>query len=117
MNVTGETRIYRRDFEDANGNKRPAYSRSIASKKYENGHQTDEWIREYENVQLPKGAELPDGAKIQVTKAFETVYQTKNGVKRKLVIQEYKVNEEDVSQEPNESPVPDFQQIDADVPF
>lgn len=120
MNVTGKTKIYRKDFEDANGNARPAYSRSIASKKYENGHKIDEWIREYESVQLPRGAELPDRAEIQVTKAFETVYQTKNGVKRKLVIQDYKTDEENTSQAPpqeQKEEQPNFAEIDADVPF
>lgn len=85
MKVKGETKIYRKDF-----NGRPAYSRSIASQEYVDGQKGD-WIRAYEPVQFPKGANIQDGTIVQV-EGFEAVYKTKNGeIKRKLVVQKYQV--------------------------
>lgn len=49
MNVTGKTKIFRKDF-----NGRPAYSRQIASREFVDGKQTDNWIRTYESVKLPR---------------------------------------------------------------
>lgn len=101
MNVTGETKIYRKDFDG-----RPAYSRRIASKEYSQGQTTNNWVSTFENVQLPCGCELQDGTKINITKAFEAVYKDRKGeIKRKLVIQEYEVMDGD------------FAAIDDDVPF
>lgn len=87
MNVTGKTKIFRKDFDG-----KPAYSRAISSRKYENGKQGD-WLKPvYESVQLPKGTQIEDGTIINVTSAFESSYETRSGeVKRKLVVQEYEV--------------------------
>lgn len=85
MKVKGETKIYRKDF-----NGRPAYSRSIASQESVDGQKGD-WIRAYESVQFPKGANIQDGTTVQV-EGFEAVYKTKNGeIKRKLVVQKYQI--------------------------
>ena len=85
MNVTGRTKIYRRDF-----NGRPAYSRSLASQEFKDGKKGD-WIREYESVQMPKGADVADGSIIEVRKGFEAVYKSKDQIKKKLVVQEFAV--------------------------
>ena len=88
MNVTGKTKIYRKDFDG-----RPAYSRKISAQKYENG-QKGAWIGEYEAVQFPNGTQIADGTTIEITKAFESVYENRAGeVKRKLVVMEYKFEE------------------------
>lgn len=88
MNVTGKTRIFRRDF-----NGRPAYSRRISAQEYDNGVKGD-WMNMYENVQFPQNTDLPDKTDIEVTKAFETLYRNRNGeIMRKLVVQEYRVLE------------------------
>lgn len=88
MNVTGKTRIYRKDFDG-----RPSYSRKISSQEYKDG-QKGEWISAFENVQFPKGANIPDKSDVEV-KGFEAVYKTKNGdIKRKLVVTEYQVVQE-----------------------
>jgi len=111
MDVTGETTIYRKDFDG-----RPVYSRRISAKKFENGRQIDEWIGVYEPVQLPKGTLLDDKTKITVVDAFESVYQNRNGeVQRKLVIRKFKTD----SQVPavDEEIPNDFAAINDDVPF
>jgi len=93
MNVIGKTKIFRKDFDG-----KPVYSRSISSQKFENG-QKGAWIRAYESVQFPKGTQIEDGCTVNITKAFEAVYDTNNGVKRKLVVQEYEVVSE-IAKEP-----------------
>lgn len=84
MNVTGQTKIYRKEF-----NGRPSYSRCIASQDYKDGKKGD-WIRTYESVQFPKGVDIPDRSIVEI-KGFEATYNSRNGVQRKLVVQEYKV--------------------------
>lgn len=49
MNVTGKTKIFRKDFDG-----RPAYSRAVSSREFKDGQQTDNWIRTYESVKLPR---------------------------------------------------------------
>ena len=55
MNVTGKTKIFRKDFDG-----HPAYSRAISSQEYKDG-QKGKWIRTYESVQFPFGTQLEDG--------------------------------------------------------
>lgn len=85
MNVTGQTKIYRKDFDG-----RPSYSRCIASQEYKDGKKGD-WIRTYESVQFPKGTEIADRSIVEITKGFEATYNSRNGVQRKLVVQEYRI--------------------------
>ena len=124
MNITGQTKIYRKDF-----NGRPAYSRRIASQEYKDGKK-GEWINVYENVQFPKGADIPDGSVVEI-KGFEATYKGKSGIGRKLVVTEYKVldqprksvrNENTASEDYNNNTEPDnmegFTQLQDDyVPF
>ena len=86
MEVRGKTKIYRKDFDG-----HPAYSRRISSQKYENG-QKGAWISDFENVQFPNGTQIADGTVVDITKAFEAVYENRKGeVKRKLVVQEFEL--------------------------
>lgn len=84
MDVTGRTKIYRKDF-----NGRPSYSRAISSQEYKDGQKGD-WITDFETVQFPKGADIPDRSIVEL-KGFEAVYNSKNGAKRKLVVTEYNI--------------------------
>jgi hypothetical protein len=116
MNVTGQTKIFRKDF-----NGRPAYSRRISSQEYKNGQKGD-WINLYESVQMPKNTDIPDGCIIEVSKGFEAVYNGKNGVQRKLVVQQYKVLDAPrQSQKAYEQPPEPSQEFtaldDDDIPF
>ena len=86
MEVRGKTKIYRKDFDG-----HPVYSRRISSQKYENG-QKGAWISDFENVQFPNGTQIADGTVVDITKAFEAVYENRKGeVKRKLVVQEFEL--------------------------
>ena len=110
MNVTGKTRIYRHDNDG-----RVSYSRGISSRKFVDGEKTDDWVTDYETVQLPKGTDLPNKCRIDVTKAFEAVSEYKGKKYRKLVVQEFEiVDEEPPAQEP---PSDSFEQVDNDVPW
>lgn len=102
MNVTGKTKIFRKDF-----NGKPNYSRAISAQEYVNG-QKGEWIRTYEQVTMPKGTDIPDKTMVEL-KGFESLYKTKNGdVRRKMVVTEFRIIEE-----PNQSQA-EFQQTDAE---
>lgn len=108
MNVTGQTKIYRKDFDG-----RPSYSRCIASQEYKDGQKGD-WIRTYESVQFPKGADIPDRSIVEIS-GFEATYNSKNGVQRKLVVQKYKVMDAPRQAEPQYSGVEELR--DDDIPF
>lgn len=84
MDVRGKTKIYRKDF-----NGRPSYSRAISSQEYKDGQKGD-WITDFEAVQFPRGTDIPDRSIVEIS-GFEAVYKSKNGVKRKLVVNEYAV--------------------------
>lgn len=85
MDVTGRTKIYRRDFDG-----RPSYSRAISSQEYKDGQKGD-WITVFESVQFPKGTDLADRTIVEVTNGFEATYRSKEGNKRKLVVLEFNV--------------------------
>ena len=108
MDVTGKTKIWRNEKDG-----RVWYTRTIASKKFLNGKYAGDWIRAYENVQMPKGTDIGN-AWINVTKAFEAVSEYKGKVYRKLVVMEYEVIEE---QDQKVEEQDDFEAIDEDVPF
>lgn len=81
MNITGETLIFKNNF---------GYSTSI-SRKNQNG----EYEKMYLSVQLPKGVELENKTKINITKGFLSFYKNKQGLPQiKVVVMEYKTNEE-----------------------
>lgn len=89
MNVTGKTKIFRKDFDG-----RPAYSRAISSQEYKDG-QKGKWIREYESVQFPIGTQIEDGTIVNIKKSFEGVYESRSGeVKRKLIVQEFDIDDD-----------------------
>lgn len=84
MDIRGKTKIYRKDF-----NGRQSYSRAISSQEYKDGQKGD-WITDFEAVQFPRGTDIPDRSIVEIS-GFEAVYNSKNGVKRKLVVSEYSV--------------------------
>lgn len=84
MDVRGRTKIYRKDFDG-----KPSYSRAISSQEYKDGQKGD-WITDFEAVQFPRGTDIPDRSIVEI-RGFEAVYNSKNGVKRKLVVTEYAV--------------------------
>lgn len=87
MEVIGKTKIFRKDFDG-----KPAYSRAISSRKYENGKKGD-WMKPvYESVQFPIGTQIEDGSTVNIKKSFEAVYETRSGeMKKKIIVQEYEV--------------------------
>lgn len=87
MDVTGKMKVFRKDY-----NGKPAYSRAISSQEYKDGKKGD-WITVWENVQFPKGTDIPDRSIVEV-KGFEATYKSKDGNKRKLVVTEYNVLDE-----------------------
>ena len=81
MNITGETLIFRNEF---------GYSTSISRK-----NQDGEYEKMYLSVQLPKGVELENKTKINITKSFLSFYKNKQGLPQvKIVVMEYKTDEE-----------------------
>lgn len=78
MNITGKTTIFK--------NEKGQYSTSISNKK-EDGSYDNMYI----TVNMPKGVELENKTKIEITKGFLSFYKTKEGLpKLKVVIQEFK---------------------------
>ncbi|MBR4589304.1 MAG: hypothetical protein IKO36_01460 [Bacteroidaceae bacterium] len=104
MDVIGRTKIFRKDF-----NGKPAYSRAISSQEYKDGQKGD-WISEWESVQFPKGTDIPDRSIVEI-KGFEAVYKSKEQIKRKLVVREYKVLDE------GHAPEGGYTALDEDIPF
>ena len=111
MNVTGKTKIFRKDFDG-----KPAYSRAISSRKYENGKQGD-WMKPvYEAVQFPKGTWLEDGCIVDIKQSFEGTYETRSGeTKKKIIVQEYEVVSEIAAEKAHDS---EFTALtNDDIPF
>lgn len=84
MDISGKTKIYRKDFDG-----KPTYSRRISSQEYKDGQKGD-WVTVYEMVQFPKGTVIEDRSIVEI-KGFEATYKSKDGNKKKTVVQEYKV--------------------------
>lgn len=81
MNVSGEIMIFKNEY---------GFSTSI-SRKNQNG----EYEKMYLSVQLPKGVELENKTKINITKSFLSFYKNKQGLPQvKIVVMEYKTDEE-----------------------
>ena len=81
MNVSGEIMIFKNEY---------GYSTSISRK-----NQDGEYEKMYLSVQLPKGVELENKTKINITKGFLSFYKNKQGLPQvKIVIMEYKTDEE-----------------------
>ena len=81
MNITGETLIFKNEY---------GYSTSISRK-----NQDGEYEKMYLSVQLPRGVELENRTKINITKAFLSFYTNKQGLSQvKIVVMEYKTDEE-----------------------
>ena len=73
------------------------YSTSISNKNKEGQYESM-----YVTIQLPKGTELENKTKINVTKGFISFYKNKNGLAiPKFVIQEFKTEQESEDYEEN----------------
>ena len=84
MNITGNALIFRKEYEGKN-----IYSTTISNKDV-NGNYTNMYI----TVQLPKGTELENKTKINVTKGFISFYRNKSGIAMpKFVIQEFETEQ------------------------
>ena len=111
MDVTGKTKIFRKDF-----NGRPAYSRAISSQEYKDGQKGD-WISGWESVQFPKGTDIPDRSIVEI-KGFEAVYKSKDIVRRKLVVKEYRVLDAGEGQTETQTNQPSgYTALEEDIPF
>lgn len=100
MNISGQTMIFKGEY---------GYSTSI-SKKNEDGT----YDKMYLSIQLPKGIELENKTKINITNGFLTFYKNKEGLpKPKIVVMqfesEYKEQAEDITD--------DIMSFDGDLPF
>lgn len=100
LNINGKVIIYKNTY---------GYSTAI-SKKNEDGT----YDKMYLSIQLPKGTELENKTKINITNGFLTFYQTKEGLpKPKIVVMqfesEYKEQAEDITD--------DIMSFDGDLPF
>lgn len=81
MNVSGEIMIFKNEY---------GFSTSISRK-----NQDGEYEKMYLSVQLPKGVEIENKTKINITKAFLSFYKNKQGLPQiKIVVMEYKTDEE-----------------------
>lgn len=101
MQVTGKTKIFRKDFDG-----KAVYSRRIAWQEYKDG-QKGGWLGIYEPVKMPKGVDIPDGSIIQVKEAFESGYKKKDGsLERQLIIMDFDLEEKD-----------GFQELEEQLPF
>ena len=99
MEVTGRTKIYRKDFDG-----HPAYSRIISSRKYENGQKGD-WNKPlYVTVKFPYGTQIADGTVVNITKSFESSYENRAGeVKPMTVVQEFTIEGTQTAQRAEDS--------------
>ena len=98
--LTGDFMIFKGEY---------GYSTAI-SKKNENGT----YSKMYLSIQLPKGTELENKTKINITNGFLTFYETKAGLpKPKIVVMqfesEYKEQPEDITD--------DIMSFDGELPF
>ena len=111
MDVRGRTKIYRKDF-----NGKPSYSRAISSQEYKDGQKGD-WITGFEAVQFPKGTDIPDRSIVEIN-GFEAVYKAKDGVRRKLVVKEYRVLDAgNVQTETQNNQPSGYTALEEDIPF
>lgn len=100
LNINGKVIIYKNTY---------GYSTAI-SKKNEDGT----YDKMYLSIQLPKGTELENKTKINITNGFLAFYKTKEGLpKPKIVVMqfesEYKEQAEDITD--------DIMSFDGDLPF
>lgn len=81
MNISGEIMVFKNEY---------GYSTSISNK-----NQNGEYDKMYLNVQLPRGVELENRTKINITKGFLSFYKNKQGLPQiKVVVMEYQTSEE-----------------------
>lgn len=85
MNINGKTMIFKNEY---------GYSTSISNKTKEGQYESM-----YITAQLPKGTELENRTRINVTKGFISFYKNKNGLAvPKFVIQEFETEQKETTQ-------------------
>ena len=88
MNINGTTMIFKNEY---------GYSTSILNKNKEGQYESM-----YITVQLPKGTELENKTKINITNGFISFYRNKNGIAMpKFVIQEFETEQATENYEEN----------------
>ena len=88
LNINGKSIIYKNIY---------GYSTSISNKNKEGQYESM-----YITIQLPKGTELENKTKINITKGFISFYKNKNGIAMpKFVIQEFETEQESEDYEEN----------------
>ena len=88
MNINGSTMIFKNEY---------GYSTSISNKNKEGQYESM-----YITIQLPKGTELENKTKINITKGFISFYKNRNGIAMpKFVIQEFETEQESEDYEEN----------------
>lgn len=93
LNTIEDVMVFQHEY-----NGRKYYSIGISSKKYVDGHTTDERVTAYLNVQFPKQNAPIDKQKINITKSFFAAYEGNDGKPGlKLVVQEWEPCEENNS--------------------
>lgn len=99
MNLTGQTTIYRKDFD------KPAYSISVSKKKKDGT-----WMSAFIPVSFRKGVSVANKTKIDIKKAWHSVYEGKNGTVLTIFIDEFDTLSADIPS--------GFTQVDdSDIPF
>lgn len=69
---------------------RTAYSLGVSSRKFADGHKTDEWVNGYITAQFPRDSAPSNKEKIDISKSFFAAYETRDGKSGiKLVVQEW----------------------------
>lgn len=100
INVTGDTMIFRKDFDD-----RPAYSTSLG-KKLQDGTYDNAFI----NVKFKKGVDIANKTKIDITNGWLTFWKNKEDKPMwEIFINEF------TSDAPQE--IEGFTELDEDSPF
>lgn len=91
------------------------YSMLFTSKKFINGQQTDQKIKKYIPIQMPKGTDLPNGAEVEILEGFISPFERKDGtIDVKIVCMKYDLCSAD---EGNQDMPESFSMIDEEVPF
>ena len=89
MQISGETMIFRKERESANG-KWYAYSTGVSSKR-----QDGSWVNGYLDVKFRKGVEVENKTKIDIKNGFLSVKEFKTdsglGKRLELVILEFDI--------------------------
>lgn len=80
----GDVMVFRHDY-----NGRATFSIGVSSKKFVDGHTTDERVTAFINVQFPRDNAPHDKERIDITRSFLGAYEGKDKVGIKLIVMEW----------------------------